>query len=300
MKTDFNNKVAVTGANGFIGAAIVQKLLGKGVFPICVDIHNNRCPPNCLFVHKNDFISKLKDLGVYTVLHQGACSDTMNYQRSPMMKLNYEYTKRLYDACNELKISLIYASSAAVYGMGDQGFSESLSLDPPHNVYGESKLLVDQYVASQNPVAQVVGLRYFNVYGSDESHKGKMASAMFHFYNQVKQYNQVCPFVGSENFYRDFVYIDDVVAVNLFFMKRPHISGIFNVGTGIERSFLDIANTIRNITNCSIEFKEFPKVLKGRYQKYTCADISKLRSAGYDKEFFTLEQGIKDYWYKLP
>ena len=294
-----NNSVVITGANGFIGGSLTQSLLDMDIKPILVDSDNSRCPITCTFIHKDVFLERICDLDIDVIMHQGACSDTMNHDRAFMMENNYHYSKRLLDACNSSGIRLIYASSAAVYGMGTVGFSERSILDTPLNVYGESKLMFDEYISQQSNKNQVVGLRYFNVYGSNESHKGRMASVIFHFYNQVKKNNHVRLFEGSENFYRDFIHIDDAISVNLFFMNNPNISGIFNVGTGLERSFLDIAKTIEHLTMCDITFQNFPQQLEGKYQKFTRADVSKLRSTGYDRDFKTLEEGISDYWAQL-
>ena len=299
-----NSKIAVTGANGFVGGAIVNRLLALGKEVICVDYENTRCPVQCRFMDPNAFIDSdgiwsLDGLGLGTVFHQGACSDTMNHDRDFMMRSNYDYSRWLLSACNEKKINFIYASSAAVYGEGAQGFSENAVLDTPLNVYAESKLRFDNHVSNSELQTQAVGLRYFNVYGSNESHKGRMASVIYHFYKQYKEQNTIKPFAGSENFYRDFVYINDVVDINMFFLKNSHISGTFNTATGVERSFADIANIISKISACEITPIEFPEELKGKYQEFTCADMSKLRDVGYQIASTTLEEGVLDYWEKL-
>ena len=296
-------KVVVTGANGFIGGAIVDRLLINGHEVICVDYENTRCPTHCTFIDPDTFANEEiqnPNFRADAIIHQGACSDTMNHDRDFMMKSNYDYSRIILKACNTKNIRLIYASSAAVYGEGAQGFLESTSLDTPLNVYAESKLMFDNYVENQiNLKSQVVGLRYFNVYGSNESHKGRMASVIYHFHKQHQELGTIKPFVGSENFYRDFVYIDDIVNMNIFFLKNPQISGIFNAGAGIERSFGDIAKIISEISGCKITPRPFPEELKGKYQKFTRADVTSLISVGYDIPSTTLENGIADYWSKL-
>jgi ADP-L-glycero-D-manno-heptose 6-epimerase len=296
-------KVVVTGANGFIGGAIVNRLLAGGHEVICVDYENTRCPARCTFIDPHTFVNEeiwRSNFQADAIIHQGACSDTMNHDRDFMMKSNYDYSRFILSACNTKNIRLIYASSAAVYGEGTQGFLENLSLDTPLNVYAESKLMFDSHVKNQvNLKAQVVGLRYFNVYGSNESHKGRMASVIYHFHKQYQELGAIKPFVGSENFYRDFVYIDDIVNMNMFFLKNQQISGIFNAGSGIERSFGDIAKIISEISGCKITPCPFPEELKGKYQEFTRADMTSLISVGYDIPSTTLENGVADYWSKL-
>ena len=279
-----SNVVVVTGANGFIGGAIAKRLLSLGKEVICVDYENTRCPPQCTFMDPDTFMSEgIWDINFEAdaVIHQGACSDTMNHDRDFMMKANYDYSRFILNACNMKNIRFIYASSAAVYGEGTQGFSENTALDTPLNVYAESKLNFDNHIESRTDLkTQVVGLRYFNVYGSDESHKERMASVVYHFHKQYEEFNAIKPFVGSENFYRDFVYIDDIVNINMFFLDNPQISGTFNAGTGIERSFGDIAKIISEISGCEITPREFPKELKGHYQEFTCCRYGK---ASFDR-----------------
>ena len=291
--------IVVTGANGFIGGAIVRRLISQGIFPILVDENDNRCSPACPFIHKDKFLDEVRNYNIDTIIHQGACSDTTNHDVDFMMQNNYLYSQKILSACDEMNIRLIYASSAAVYGLGNHGFTEDISFDSPLNVYARSKLAFDVHVNNHSKKNQVVGLRYFNVYGFDESHKGHMASTIFQFYKQAQGDNKVRPFEGSENFYRDFIYVEDIVDVNMFFLDHPEISGIFNAGTGVARSFLDIAKVIQRKTQCSISSRDFPKHLVGKYQAFTQADTSKLRSVGYKKTPRDLESGIYDYIKKL-
>jgi ADP-L-glycero-D-manno-heptose 6-epimerase len=230
-----------------------------------------------------------------------------------MMQNNYGYSKKLLAWCQELEIPFLYASSAAVYGAGP-AFKEERRYEQPLNVYGYSKFLFDQYVRKiiSNTDSQVVGLRYFNVYGPNEAHKGRMASVAFHAYNQLRDEGRVKLFVGSDGYgngeqQRDFVHVDDCVAVNLWMLERRDVSGIFNCGTGRAQTFNDVAaaviNTVRGTsataqqlaTQGLIEYVPFPPQLVGKYQSYTQADLSRLRAAGLPGEFMTVEQGVAAY-----
>jgi ADP-L-glycero-D-manno-heptose 6-epimerase len=197
-------------------------------------------------------------------------------------------------------VPYIYASSAAVYG-GGQVFKEQPDCEAPLNVYGYSKLLFDQYVRRQKLKTQVVGLRYFNVYGPREQHKGSMASVAFHLNNQIHETGKVRLFEGCDGYddgeqRRDFIYVGDVVEVNLWLMQNPQVSGIYNVGTGRSQSFNDVANAVVDWHGSGeIEYIPFPQHLVGRYQSFTEADMSALRAAGYSKDFATVEQGVKAY-----
>jgi len=237
------------------------------------------------------------------------------------MHNNFEYSKQLFDYCTDEAVPFVYASSAAVYGAGRQ-FREERACEGPLNVYGYSKFLFDQVVRRRfsDCTAQVAGLRYFNVYGDREQHKGRMASVPFHFYNQYRAHGRVRLFEGSGGYgngeqRRDFVSIEDVVKVNLFFLEHPGRSGIFNVGTGTAQSFNDVA--VATVNSCRrrvaetpltlaqmqeqsiIEYITFPSDLEAKYQSYTQADIGALRAIGYDAPFLTVEQGVARYVEKL-
>jgi len=218
------------------------------------------------------------------------------------MQNNFEYSKTLLHHCLEHSIPYIYASSASVYGSGSV-FKEDPDNERPINLYAYSKYLFDQYVRRYLTEAgsQVVGLRYFNVYGPREQHKGRMASVAFHFDQQVSQSGTAKLFAGSGGYAageqrRDFVYVEDAAAVNLWCMNQPQVSGIFNLGTGRSQTFNDVANTVIGFHGRGkIEYIPFPTELEGRYQSFTEADMSALRAAGYTDEFRPVEQGVKAY-----
>ena len=219
-----------------------------------------------------------------------------------MMKNNYGYSQVLLHHCLERAVPYIYASSAAVYG-GSAQFIEEPRFEGPLNVYGYSKLQFDRYVrrVAPNPSSQVVGLRYFNVYGPREQHKGSMASVAFHFNNQVLADGEARLFEGSDGYgdgeqLRDFIYIDDVCDVNLWFLDNPEVSGIFNTGTGRAQSFNDVAKAVISWHGKGkIRYIPFPDHLKGAYQSYTQADLTQLRACGCDVEFRPVEEGVPAY-----
>jgi len=211
-----------------------------------------------------------------------------------MMAVNYEFTLRLLERALG-RCPFLYASSAAVYGDGSKGFREELGCEDPLNVYGFSKYLVDRHVRRVLPGAktQVAGLRYFNVYGPQENHKGRMASVVLHFHQQIARGEPLKIFEGSQGFRRDFVHVDDAVAVNLFLLDNPLVRGIFNCGTGVAESFRELAElTASHYPGARVEEIPFPADLKGVYQAYTQADLTRLRAAGYDGAFATLEAGV--------
>ena len=250
------------------------------------------------------------------MFHEGACSDTMEHNGVYMMQNNYEYSKSLLEYCEFSKAQFIYASSASVYG-GGRVFKETRAHEAPLNVYGYSKFLFDQYVRRiAKPKTQIVGFRYFNVYGPREQHKGRMASVAYHFFNQYRAEGKVKLFEGSDSYAngeqrRDFISVEDVVRVNLFFLDHPDSSGIFNVGTGRCQSFNDVAvatvNALRKNQGEAplslqalqsagiVTYIPFPPALVGKYQSYTEADITAMRAIGYDSPFLTVEQGVERY-----
>lgn len=325
--------IVVTGAAGFVGANIVKALNARGVDDVIAvdDLKNGDKFLNLAdceiadYVDKDDFIEavqqgKFED-AIDAILHEGACSDTTERDGRYMMRTNYEYSKALLHYCIEGAVPYIYASSAAVYG-AKTIFRENVEAEGPLNVYGYSKLLFDNYVRRSvgEHTAQVVGLRYFNVYGDREQHKGRMSSVAYHFFSQYRETGSVRLFEGSGGYgdgeqRRDFVSVEDVAKVNLFFLDHPETSGIFNVGTGAAQSFNDVAVATVNACRVAagedaltlaqmtqrgiVQYVPFPADLKGRYQSYTQADIAALRSAGYTAPFLTVEQGVARYTEQL-
>lgn len=302
--------IIVTGGAGFIGSNLVKGLNNIGLDNIVIvdNLKNSEKHLNLNslefkdIMDKEDFIKNIDKMdfnSVDTIFHQGACSNTMEYDGIYMMKNNYEYSKTLLNKAIESGTRFIYASSASVYGNGDNGFVEKKECEYPMNIYAYSKFLFDKYVKKQikKIKIQVVGLRYFNVYGPQENHKNNMASVVFHFYNQIKKENRIKIFKGSENFKRDFVFVDDIIKINLHFLNNPDIKGIFNCGTGEAKSFCKIAEIMNNLyPDSNIKFIHFPEKLKGKYQEYTQADLTNLRDDGkYDKPFNSLDEGVTKY-----
>jgi ADP-L-glycero-D-manno-heptose 6-epimerase len=319
----------VTGAAGFIGSNLVRALNQRGERDIVAVDNLTRAEkvPNLRdleiadFVDKRDFLKRLEsgayDGKVAAVLHQGACSDTMESDGRYMMENNYEYSMALLRWCRARSVRLVYASSASVYGAGRE-FREARECEAPLNVYGYSKFLFDQVVRRELPRMnlQLAGFRYFNVYGPREAHKGRMASVAHHFFNQYLATGRVRLFEGSGGYgpgeqRRDFVSVDDVVQVNLHFLDNPKASGVFNVGSGRAQSFNDVAAATVNAIRAHrgeprqslaelqragvIEYIAFPAQLVGKYQSYTQADLTALRAAGYDRAFLTVEEGVGRY-----
>ncbi len=308
----------VTGGAGFIGSNLAHALCERGHDNVIVvddlsDGHkfvNISDLPIADYLDKDEFLARLDDAGfageIRAILHQGACSTTTEWDGRYMMQNNYGYSQRLLHHCLERKIPYIYASSAAVYGPSD-AFSEDPVNEKPLNVYGYSKLQFDRYVrrVAAAPSSQVVGLRYFNVYGPREQHKGSMASVAWHFNNQVRDEGEARLFEGSGGYgdgeqLRDFVYVGDVCDVNLWFLDHPDVSGIYNTGTGRAQSFNDVANAVIDWHGRgAIRYIPFPDHLKGAYQSFTQADLANLRASGCDVEFRPVEQGVKAYLDKL-
>ncbi|MBI5431043.1 MAG: ADP-glyceromanno-heptose 6-epimerase [Nitrosomonadales bacterium] len=319
----------VTGAAGFIGSNLVKALNERGENNIIAVDNLSKADKfrnlvDCEiadYLDKEDFLEKLQegffDGLVSAVLHQGACSDTMETDGRYMMENNYQYTLELLNYCQNEEIPFLYASSASVYGGGGV-FKESREFESPLNVYAYSKFLFDQIVRRRwsKRGSQIVGLRYFNVYGPREQHKGRMASVAYHFFNQYRADGKVKLFEGCDGYanggqLRDFVSIEDVVKVNMYFLDHPNQSGIFNLGTGQAQSFNDVAvatiNTLRQAEGKTalslaeldqqgiISYIPFPDALRGKYQSYTQADIGALRNAGYSEPFLTVEQGVAKY-----
>ncbi|MGE5625571.1 MAG: ADP-glyceromanno-heptose 6-epimerase [Bacillota bacterium] len=307
--------IIVTGGAGFVGSNLVLALNQQGHRDIIVvdDLKDGTKFKNLVeaeiadYRDKDAFLQQLlanHSFGpVEAVFHNGACSDTTEWNGQYMMSVNFEYSKALLEYCQARNIPFIYASSAAVYG-GGTVFKEERGHEAPLNVYGYSKFLFDQYVRRRMQTglkSQVVGFRYFNVYGPREQHKGKMASTAFHFNNQIMDEGVCKLFKGSDGYKdgeqrRDFIHVDDVCAVNLWAWAHPKVSGIFNLGTGRSQTFNDVAKAvIQHHGKGKIQYIPFPDVLKGRYQSFTEADMSAIRAAGCDHKFMTVEQGVAKY-----
>jgi len=321
-------KVIVTGAAGMIGSNLVHGLNAMGIDDVIAvdDLTDGPKYRNLLGASISDYFDKREfyerfvrgDFGkVDAVLHQGACSDTMEHDGRFMLDSNYRCSKTLLDACQAQGVRLLYASSAATYG-GSASFREEPEFEQPLNVYGWSKLLFDNIVRRLLPMAraQVAGFRYFNVYGPREQHKARMASVAFHHANQLRESGRVKLFgeyggYGAGQQSRDFVFVDDVVAVNLWFLQHPDRSGIFNLGTGRAQPFNDVAHATVNATRAQrgepaltldqmvtqglVEYIDFPAALVGKYQCFTQADLSRLRATGCDHVFADVATGVRRY-----
>ena len=325
-------KIVVTGAAGFIGSNLVKGLNARGIDDIIAvdDMTDGNKFRNLAdlriadYVDADDFYELFAEGAfgeVEAVFHEGACSDTMEADGKYMMDNNYTLSCELHQACQAQGTRLLYASSAATYG-GSETFSESPEFEKPLNVYGYSKLLFDQRLRRElgacfeNAASQVAGFRYFNVYGPREQHKGRMASVAFHQFNQFGAEGKVKLFgeyggYGPGRQMRDFVFIDDVVAVNLWFLDHPDKSGLFNLGTGRAQPFNDVAmavvNTLRQEDKVAplsldeaargglIDYIAFPEALVGKYQSYTQADLSTLRAAGCQHAFADVQTGVTSY-----
>jgi ADP-L-glycero-D-manno-heptose 6-epimerase len=306
--------IIVTGAAGFIGSNLVKALNERGRSDVLAvddlsDGHKFQNLVECEIldlVDRDDFIEQVlwrEDLGeVEAIFHQGACSNTMEWDGRFVLRVNYEYSKELFGFCTERGIPFIYASSAAVYG-GSREFRVDPACERPLNIYGYSKLLFDRWLRQRQAElrSQVVGLRYFNVYGPRESHKGEMASVAYKQHLQLAAGSCVELFEGSDGYangeqLRDFVWVGDVIDVNLWCLDHPGVSGIFNVGTGRAQSFNDVARAvIGHHGRGRIEYVPFPDALRGRYQSFTQADLRELRAAGYDRRFLAVEEGVPLY-----
>ena len=325
--------IVVTGAAGFIGANLVKGLNARGESRIiAVDnlTHADKFANlvDCEiadYVDKEEFLARLADGDfdddIAAVLHEGACSDTMETDGRYMMRNNYRYCVALLDWCQNNDVPFLYASSAAVYG-GSSVFREEREFERPLNIYGYSKFLFDQYVRALLPerTAQIAGFRYFNVYGPREQHKGRMASVVWQFRNQYASEGRVRLFEASGGYgageqRRDFVFVDDVVKVNLDFLDHPERSGIFNLGSGRATTFNAVAAATINacreaageprrslaelVADGAITYVPVPPPLAGKYQNFTEADLARLRAAGYRAPMHSVEEGVARYIERL-
>ena len=307
--------IIVTGCNGFIGSNLVSQLNKLG-FNNIIGVDDLSKKKNLINIEhceieglldieefESNYLLKDKSFNdVNQIFHQGACTNTMEWDAEYMLKNNFSFSQQLLDFAERNSVSFIYASSASVYG-GGKKFEEIRENENPINLYAFSKYLFDQLVRQKvkaNKI-QIVGLRYFNVYGPNESHKGQMASVAYHLHQQLKEGNDVKLFEGSGGFgpgeqRRDFIYVDDVVKVNLWFMNNPDVSGIFNVGTGKSQTFKEVAKAVIEWHGKgSITYIPFPKELIDSYQSFTEANVDRLRQAGYQEDFLDVQSGIKIY-----
>jgi ADP-L-glycero-D-manno-heptose 6-epimerase len=314
--------IVVTGGAGFIGSNLVRELVRRGHDDVVVvdDLTNGHKFLNLVgceiadYFDKDEFLARLKDGDldkIEAIFHQGACAVTTEWDGRYMMANNFRYSVELLEHCLATRVPLVYASSAAVYGASTVFKENDRAAEKPLNVYGYSKLLFDAYVRrrlaerhrrrARGRASTVVGLRYFNVYGPGERHKGAMASVAFHLHGQVAATGEARLFEGSGGYgpgeqRRDFVYVADVVDVNLWFLDQRRVSGIFNVGTGASATFNEVGRAILAWHGRGeIRYIPFPDDLKGRYQSFTQADLSALRTAGYTRTFRDVNTGIKDY-----
>lgn len=308
--------IIVTGGAGFIGSCVVRSLneAGRSDIVIVDNISetdkwmNMRNKKYIKYVHKSRFLEELPTYeNVEAIVHMGAQSSTTERDFDYLWENNFEYTKALWNYCAEKHISFIYASSAATYGDGSLGFNDRMDIDKllPLNGYGYSKQLFDMWVKHQAKSfpAQYCGLKFFNVYGPNEYFKGSMASMVFHGFNQIKETGKVKLFKSCNPNYtdggqlRDFVYVKDICKVIMWLLVNKHVSGLFNVGTGRAQSFAELAEATFHALDLepNIEYIDMPEKLRGKYQYYTKAEMSKLYDAGYPFEFMDVEKGVRDY-----
>ena len=314
---NWDGTIIVTGGAGFIGSCMVRTLNDKGVDDIVIvdNIANTEKWKNLSnkaykeYIHKNHFLKNLES-GYYGkpggIIHLGACSSTTERDFDYLWENNVQYTKSLWNYCAEYEIPFFYASSAATYGDGAQGFDDlgDIGRLRPMNGYGYSKQAFDQWALKQEkkPI-QYVGFKFFNVYGPNEYFKDSMASMVYHGFRQVKVdgvirlFKSACPEYSDGGQLRDFVYVKDVCDVISFFMERPQYSGIFNVGTGHAQSFSELASAVFHALEIEpqIEYFDMPEKIRSKYQYYTQAETGKLRDIGYHREFRDLKQGVYDY-----
>lgn len=308
--------IVVTGGAGFVGSNLVRTFNNKGIEDILIVDHlkNSAKLENLRGLKFQDYQDKTRFLsriekdgaglgGIDGIFHIGACSDTMEADGAYMMETNYEYSKILLHYCLKSSVPFHYSSSASVYGNGERGFRETEECEHPLNVYAYSKYLFDNYVRRLSPPVggQVIGLRYFNVFGPQENHKGRMASIAYQLYHQLKSGGVARLFTGTGGYgdgeqRRDFISVQDVVRVHLFFWEHPNVSGVFNCGTGKANTFNAVARAlIERLGFGRIEYVQFPEALNGKYQSFTEADTTQLCAAGWNQEFTPLNQAVADY-----
>ena len=306
----------LTGAAGFIGSNILRWLNQTGRDDVIAvdDLSDGRKCGNLSglafadYLDRDELLAEIDRLPPLTgILHQGACVDTTASDGRAVMRDNYTFSKRLFALALRQRCPLVYASSAAIYGDGAAGFREDLPCERARTPYAFSKWAFDQFVRRRHREGAgipVVGLRYFNVYGPGEGHKGRMASVAWHSFVAARQGRPPRLFAGSDGFVRDFISVDDVARINLHFLAEAAAghdrSGIYNVGTGEPRSFADMGRIVSSLAGVPApEIIPFPDDLRGQYQTYTCADLTRLRAAGWEERFTTLEEGLASYWHAI-
>ncbi|KAF0201562.1 MAG: ADP-glyceromanno-heptose [Bacteroidetes bacterium] len=309
--------IIVTGAAGFIGSCLIGRLLETGHTNIIAvdDFSKSNKAGNLLnknisaFIERSEFFTWLESKGseVDFIFHIGARTDTTEFNKAIFDELNTGYSMKIWEACSRFKIPLVYASSAATYGLGEFGYNDSHEIVEelkPLNPYGESKNDFDKWVLKQTQTPPFwAGMKFFNVYGPNEYHKGRMASVIFHAYHQISETGQVKLFRSHRPDFndgeqlRDFIYVKDVVSVLIFMMEKQPESGLYNLGTGKARSFVDLAKATFAAAGISpeINFVDTPEDIRDKYQYFTEANMAKLITSGFDKDFYSLENGVKDY-----
>lgn len=309
--------IIITGAAGFIGSCLVAKLNEEGNYHLGLvdDFTSEKKKPNyerkrfLNTIERNEFIDwlDLQHDSIDFIFHLGARTDTTEASKELFDDLNLNYSKDIWQRCTRYGIPLIYASSAATYGNGEFGYDdqqELISKLKPLNEYGISKNEFDKWVLQQNETPPFwCGLKFFNVYGPNEYHKSRMASVIFHGFNQIRENGSIRLFKSHRPDFkdgeqrRDFIYVKDVTAVLMFFYQHQKNSGIYNLGTGQARTFLDLANSTFKAMSLTpnIEWIEIPADIRDKYQYFTEANMQKLRSIGYSKPFYSLEAGIQEY-----
>ena len=310
--------IIVTGGAGFIGSTLIAALNKRQITDILVvdELGTDQKWKNLLnlsftdYVEKDDFLEMViedkLDSSIDAVFHLGACSDTTETNASYLIKNNYEYSKLLAQWATDADIRFIYASSAATYGDGSAGFSddqEKIEILRPLNMYGYSKHLFDLWARRTGLLKNIVGLKYFNVFGPNEYHKGDMRSFVIKAFEQITSTGKVRLFKSYKSEYadgeqsRDFIYVKDAVDMTLFFYENPQINGLFNIGSGKARTWNDLVKAVFAAMERkpNIEYIEMPEPIRNQYQYYTCADITNLRKAGYSKKTTSLEEAITDY-----
>ncbi len=308
--------IVITGAAGFIGSCLVSKLNSEGFYDLVLVDDFSFSTKNKNFeklrysfkIEREEFHDWLKENHRTTqfIFHIGARTKTTEKNLEVLNHLNIEYSQKIWNICVEFGLPMVYASSAATYGLGENGFDDDTLPEKliPLNLYGESKNNFDRWALEQeNKPYFWAGLKFFNVYGPNEYHKDRMASVIFHTYNQIKNTGEMYLFkshkagINDGEQMRDFVYVKDVVDVCLFFLKHRKNSGIYNLGSGKARTFNDLAKSVFDSLSIesNIKFKDTPEDIRNKYQYFTEAKMDKLKSIGYDKEFQSLEDGVKDY-----